>query len=387
MEIAPRFSPDGKRVAFALGDMEHRADRRAGRRDAHAHRARRAARRCDRPDVLPGRRAARVLPPHRQTRARSSSATSRSGAGANAGRLRRTARARASTSRRTARSIVYASLSERATPGCACSTSRAARVTRADDARASSGVDVVPALLARRHAHRVHARRLRGPRGVDRSSIGEPARCAHGRHDARPRVRRSRGWATTGRCSSRPTGSGFRALNTLDLATGPAALAGARGAQFPDVSRDGDIVYEAAAYQANLRWSTCGRAQPAQILWPSARYTNYPQFSPDGKRVRVHVEPRQHRVAVRRRVSAASARRLPLPTEFVFARAHWSHDGARCTRCAGRDTASDAAARRAHRRASGRDRACSTRLGERRQRTCATARTAARSTSRPRRAR
>jgi DNA-binding winged helix-turn-helix (wHTH) protein len=120
---------------------------------------------------------------------------------------------------------------------------------------------------------------------------------------------------------------GFRALNRLDVASGTATLAGARGAQFPDVSRNGDIVYEAASYQADLRLIDVAHpAKPPQKLWPSARYTNYPQFSPDGRRV-VFLSNRDNTSSLFVGELGGAARRLPLPAEFVFARAHWSHDG------------------------------------------------------------
>ena len=45
---------------------------------------------------------------------------------------------------------------------------------------------------------------------------------------------------------------GFRALHLVDVATGNVDLIGARGARFPDSSTNGDIVYEAATYRADL---------------------------------------------------------------------------------------------------------------------------------------
>ena len=133
---------------------------------------------------------------------------------------------------------------------------------------------------------------------------------------------------------------GFRSLNTLDPATGAVAFAGARGAQFPDVSRNGDIVYEAASYQANLGLIDVAQpARPVQTLWPSARYTNYPQFAPDGRRV-LFSSNRDNTASLFIGEIGGAARRLPLPTEFVFARAHWSHDGAALYAVRGPATAS-----------------------------------------------
>jgi len=135
---------------------------------------------------------------------------------------------------------------------------------------------------------------------------------------------------------------GFRALNTLDITTGVATFAGARGAQFPDVSRNGDIVYEAASYQANLQLvDVDDPARTPDTLWPSARYTNYPQFAPDGRRV-LFSSNRDNTASLFVGEIGGAARRLPLPTEFVFARAHWSHDGASLYAVRGIAIASDA---------------------------------------------
>jgi hypothetical protein len=120
---------------------------------------------------------------------------------------------------------------------------------------------------------------------------------------------------------------GFRALDVLDLATGAVTLAGARGAQFPDVGPQGDIVYEAASYQANLQLlDTADPAAPPKVLWPSARYSNYPQFSPDGSRV-VFLSNRDNAASLFVGVPGGEMRRLPLPADYIFVRAHWSHDG------------------------------------------------------------
>ena len=120
---------------------------------------------------------------------------------------------------------------------------------------------------------------------------------------------------------------GSRALNVLDLATGKATLAGARGAQFPDISSRGDVVYEAAAYQSNLQLlDTADAARAPQTLWPSAKYSNYPQFSPDGSRV-VFSSNRDNVSSLFVGTPGGDARRLPLPVDNVYFQAHWAHDG------------------------------------------------------------
>jgi DNA-binding winged helix-turn-helix (wHTH) protein/Tol biopolymer transport system component len=121
--------------------------------------------------------------------------------------------------------------------------------------------------------------------------------------------------------------SGFRALHVLDIATGKSALAGARNAQFPDVGPHGEIVYESAAYQANLQLlDVADPAAPTRALWPSAKYTNYPRYSPDGERV-VFLSNRDNTASIFVGTPGGAMHRVPLPANHVFAQAHWSHDG------------------------------------------------------------
>jgi DNA-binding winged helix-turn-helix (wHTH) protein len=120
---------------------------------------------------------------------------------------------------------------------------------------------------------------------------------------------------------------GGRALNVLDTRTGRASLAGARGAQYPDASHSGDVVYEAAAYQANLHlMDTADPERSERILWPSAKYSNYPNFSPDGRSV-VFDSNRDNPISIFLGVLGADAHRLPLPADYEFGEAHWSNDG------------------------------------------------------------
>jgi len=118
-----------------------------------------------------------------------------------------------------------------------------------------------------------------------------------------------------------------RALNILDTRTGHATLAGARGAQHPDVSRAGDIVYESAAYQANLHlMDTADPDRTERILWPSSKYSNYPNFSPDGRSV-VFDSNRDNPISIFVGALGGDAHRLPLPADYEFGEAHWSNDG------------------------------------------------------------
>ncbi len=121
--------------------------------------------------------------------------------------------------------------------------------------------------------------------------------------------------------------TGFRALNTLDLASGAVTMVGARGAQFPDISRQGEVVYEVAAYQANLRLlDTADPTRAPRTLWPSARYTNFPAFAPNGRHV-AFMSNRDNAASVFVGELDGPARRLPLPAGALFVRFHWSHDG------------------------------------------------------------
>ena len=122
---------------------------------------------------------------------------------------------------------------------------------------------------------------------------------------------------------------GFRALTLVDLATGKARLLGARGARFPDVSALGDVVFENAVYQANL-WLADAKdeAVAPRSLWPSTRYTSQPEFSPDGTRLafgsnRDGLEA----IYVGTLDAPGDPAKLPLPTDHRFIRPHWSHDG------------------------------------------------------------
>jgi len=124
---------------------------------------------------------------------------------------------------------------------------------------------------------------------------------------------------------------GFRALNELNLQTGTSRLLGARGARFPDVAKNGELVFENASYRADL-WLTDADApgKREQVLWPSTRYTNQAEFSPDGKRL-VFASNRDGSegifVGELDGDAAGVMRRMPLPDGFRYIRPHWSSDG------------------------------------------------------------
>jgi DNA-binding winged helix-turn-helix (wHTH) protein/Tol biopolymer transport system component len=120
---------------------------------------------------------------------------------------------------------------------------------------------------------------------------------------------------------------GFRALNAVSLSEGAVRLVGARGARFPDIAKDGSIVFETATYRSDL-WLT-GADKPgdsAQQLWPSTRYTNQAEFSPDGKRV-AFASNRSGSDSIHVADIGGDARRLPFPDDARYIQPHWSADG------------------------------------------------------------
>jgi Tol biopolymer transport system component/DNA-binding winged helix-turn-helix (wHTH) protein len=120
---------------------------------------------------------------------------------------------------------------------------------------------------------------------------------------------------------------GQRALNRFDLATSAGAMVGARGARSVDVDRAGNLVFENAVYAANL--FLLDPADPAvkpRELWPSTRYTNQPEFSPDGGRV-LFVSNREGAAAIYVATLDGTPRRILGADEYAYMRPHWSRDG------------------------------------------------------------
>jgi DNA-binding winged helix-turn-helix (wHTH) protein/Tol biopolymer transport system component len=119
---------------------------------------------------------------------------------------------------------------------------------------------------------------------------------------------------------------GFRALNALDLASGEVKLLGARGARFPDVGPNREIVYENALYTANLYRAELGGKAASEPLWPSTRYTSQPEFSPDGTRV-AFASNRDGTDAIYVAALGEAPRRVASGAEHRYMRPHWSADG------------------------------------------------------------
>jgi DNA-binding winged helix-turn-helix (wHTH) protein/Tol biopolymer transport system component len=120
---------------------------------------------------------------------------------------------------------------------------------------------------------------------------------------------------------------GQRSLNLFDPVTRTAAAVGARGARFPDVDAAGNIVYENAVYASNLYLvDPQAPAVKPRELWPATRYTNQPEYSPDGTRV-LFVSNRDGASGIFVATIDGPAAKLPLPDGFIYMRPHWSLDG------------------------------------------------------------
>ena len=322
MEMAPRFSPDGTRVAFALGDMEHA---QIVVQDV----ATRTRTLIGDPSIL---QLAPVFFPDGQRIAyyrrqgKSCAIVERALATSTERVLVDCAQSPAARFdiAPDGSKLVFASFRERDT-GLRLldlATGRIAALTLPD---ASAGNDIHPR-FSPDGSEVAFMRGLLGARDLWVVPVADPLKA---RAIGSPKGQ-SWGIAWLG-----PTGPllvsadwlGFRALNVIDLAHGKVTLAGARGAQFPDVSARGDIVYEAAAYQANLQLvDVAAPERPPRTLWPSAKYTNYPQFSPDGRQI-VDMSNRDNSASIFVGIVGQEARRLPPPADSMFGQAHWSQDG------------------------------------------------------------
>ena len=117
---------------------------------------------------------------------------------------------------------------------------------------------------------------------------------------------------------------GFRALNVIDVESGEARLLGARGARFPDVGPTGEIAWEHAQYASNL-WLLAPGVQPRE-LWRTTRYTSQPEFSPDGRSV-TFASNRDGTDAIYVAPIEGSPRRIAFGDAYRYMRPHWSADG------------------------------------------------------------
>ncbi len=120
---------------------------------------------------------------------------------------------------------------------------------------------------------------------------------------------------------------GQRSLNRLDLATREAVGVGARGARFPDVAVNGDIVFENAVYRADLHEIAMDEPTRTPLVrWPSTRYTNQPEYAPDGRSV-LFVSNRDGTGALYVATADEAPRRVLPADDYTYLRPHWSLDG------------------------------------------------------------
>ncbi len=120
---------------------------------------------------------------------------------------------------------------------------------------------------------------------------------------------------------------GHRAINLFDPQAGTAALLGARGARFPDIDARGNVVFEHAQYSANLFVvDPDASGIPPRELWSSTRYSNQPEYSPDGSRV-LFISNRDGAPAIYVAAPDTSPVKLALTDDYIYMRPHWSQDG------------------------------------------------------------
>ena len=119
---------------------------------------------------------------------------------------------------------------------------------------------------------------------------------------------------------------GFRALNSVDLASGEAKLLGARGARALDVGPRGEVVYENAVYSANLFRVDAADPRGKRPLWRSTRYTSQPELSPDARSV-VFSSNRDGVDALYVAALDGAPRRIAGDAAARFMRPRWSADG------------------------------------------------------------
>ena len=119
---------------------------------------------------------------------------------------------------------------------------------------------------------------------------------------------------------------GFRALHALDLRDGAIRLLGARGARFPEIGPNGEIVYESATYSSNVWMLDPASGKTEGPLWLSTRYTTQPEFSPDGRSI-AFASNRDGIDAIYVSALGGTPRRIAAGEGMRYATPHWSRDG------------------------------------------------------------
>jgi DNA-binding winged helix-turn-helix (wHTH) protein/Tol biopolymer transport system component len=119
---------------------------------------------------------------------------------------------------------------------------------------------------------------------------------------------------------------GQRALVRI-AATGEASLLGGADARYPDIARDGSLVYEVARYDANLwRIDLRDPAREPQRLTRSARYDSQPSLSPDAQWIAFGSNRDGREAVYLMRADGSEERKLPLDPALRWTSPTWTSD-------------------------------------------------------------
>ncbi|MCI1728118.1 MAG: winged helix-turn-helix domain-containing protein [Chiayiivirga sp.] len=123
---------------------------------------------------------------------------------------------------------------------------------------------------------------------------------------------------------------GQRALLRFDQGSGESTMLGGADARYPDLARNGALVYEVARYDANL-WRVDLRNANAesQRLTLSARYDSQPAYSPDGQWLAFGSNRDGREGVYLMRPDGSEERKLPLDPALRWTSPVWFPDGER----------------------------------------------------------
>ncbi len=121
---------------------------------------------------------------------------------------------------------------------------------------------------------------------------------------------------------------GYRALLSLDMASKKISLLGARGARYPSISRNGDLVFDMAHYDANIwRLDLTDTSAKPTIVVNSTRYDANPVLSPDEKMLAFVSNRNDSDMVYVANTDGSNERVLSLPNTARWTRPNFSPDG------------------------------------------------------------